>query len=244
MCLPLLHHRPQCNKRTCHINESVLCVLYCGWCLRSISHHVVTPSQMQHHQRRKSQSTTWHWLLSISHHEIKMSSPYSRHAANEQNHSVAKCFASITPSPNHYTLINRHSNYGYTDHGCVCSMFSICFFFLFFSFSYRPLFGWCILCHDERSASITPGLICGDCLPIITNNMARRIDLFYAHRTTDTAFYMQNTALGTGGILYNNGSILSGPHDSLVSVLLPNKPEDLDKVCILLLFILSEEIPL
>lgn len=30
--------------------------------------------------------------------------------------------------------------------------------------------------------------------------------------------------------MYNNGSIISGPYDSLVDLLLPNKPEDLDKV--------------
>lgn len=41
----------------------------------------------------------------------------------------------------------------------------------------------------------------------------------------------QATALGTGGIMYNNGNIISGPQDSLVNLLMPNKPEDLDKVC-------------
>ena len=30
--------------------------------------------------------------------------------------------------------------------------------------------------------------------------------------------------------MYSNGNVLSGPQDSLADLLLPNKPEDLDKV--------------
>lgn len=36
--------------------------------------------------------------------------------------------------------------------------------------------------------------------------------------------------MGTGGVMYNSGNIVSGPQDSLVDLLLPNNIEDLDKV--------------
>lgn len=39
------------------------------------------------------------------------------------------------------------------------------------------------------------------------------------------------TVLGTGGIMYSGGNIMSGPQDSLVDLLMPSKTEDLDKVC-------------
>lgn len=41
----------------------------------------------------------------------------------------------------------------------------------------------------------------------------------------------QATVLGTGGIMYGGGNVMSGPQDSLVDLLMPSKTEDLDKVC-------------
>lgn len=81
-----------------------------------------------------------------------------------------------------------------------------------------------------------------DDTPLLADGNNRWMLLFAVAETKSTylhicshPIYIQNTALGTGGILYNNGNIISGPHDSLVNLLLPNKPEDLDKVRILLL---------
>lgn len=45
-------------------------------------------------------------------------------------------------------------------------------------------------------------------------------------------FISQSTVLGSGGIMYNGGNIMSGPQDSLVDLLMPSQTEDLDKVCI------------
>ncbi|KAJ6646495.1 Ras-GEF domain-containing family member 1B-A [Pseudolycoriella hygida] len=39
----------------------------------------------------------------------------------------------------------------------------------------------------------------------------------------------KNSAMGTGGVMYNRGNIISGPEDSLVNLLLPDNVEDLDK---------------
>lgn len=36
--------------------------------------------------------------------------------------------------------------------------------------------------------------------------------------------------MGTGGVMYLSGNIVSGPQDSLIDLLLPNNIEDLDKV--------------
>ena len=36
--------------------------------------------------------------------------------------------------------------------------------------------------------------------------------------------------LGSGGIMYNSGNIVSGPLDSLVNLLMPFRMEDLDQV--------------
>ncbi|XP_037050638.1 ras-GEF domain-containing family member 1B [Bradysia coprophila] len=45
----------------------------------------------------------------------------------------------------------------------------------------------------------------------------------------DNAPDIPNTAMGTGGVMYLGGNIVSGPQDSLVDLLLPNSIEDLDK---------------
>lgn len=51
--------------------------------------------------------------------------------------------------------------------------------------------------------------------------------------------FQQNTAMGTGGVMYLGGNIVSGPQDSLVDLLLPNSIEDLDKVWLLLYYFVN-----
>lgn len=43
-------------------------------------------------------------------------------------------------------------------------------------------------------------------------------------------FVFQNSVLGSGGIMYINGRIVSGPLESLIEVLVPKNLVDLDKV--------------
>lgn len=45
--------------------------------------------------------------------------------------------------------------------------------------------------------------------------------LFFQHPTT---------ALGTGGVMYGNGNIVSGPLESLIDLLMPANADDLDQV--------------
>jgi len=42
--------------------------------------------------------------------------------------------------------------------------------------------------------------------------------------------FSQSSVLGSGGIMYINGRIVSGPLDSLIETLLPKDVVDLDKV--------------
>jgi len=42
--------------------------------------------------------------------------------------------------------------------------------------------------------------------------------------------FLQSSVLGSGGIMYINGRIVSGPLDSLIETLLPKDVVDLDKV--------------
>lgn len=54
--------------------------------------------------------------------------------------------------------------------------------------------------------------------------------LFNGLHTAFGYVFLQSSVLGSGGIMYINGRIVSGPLDSLVEALLPKNVVDLDKV--------------
>lgn len=42
--------------------------------------------------------------------------------------------------------------------------------------------------------------------------------------------FLQHTALGTGGVMYRSGNIVSGPLESLIELLMPGNADELDQV--------------